>query len=276
MVEEYSGRHQVIARRNEYNLGLVEHVNLAFKVAAGDVIVAAAGDDISMPMRVERLAEQFMDVDSPLVVHSSVIAISEQGHVLDQRVPPISSAIALERSVETSIGLYIGASGAWSKELYKIYGPIVEQHCYEDGVLGFRALILNRCKYINEPLVFYRMNTGITWTLDNPDGFVSSWQMERKRLAMFLALMRQRRLDIEVVKGEICANKYFELANSLDGEIRVLSMRRYLLMSIPVIIKALVLGEASLVRSAIREELKVLEISIKAGLSRFLKDRGRK
>lgn len=276
MVEEYSGRHQVIARRNEYNLGLVEHVNIAFRVAAGDVIVAAAGDDISMPMRVERLAEQFMGVDRPLVVHSNVIAICEQGRILDERAPPISSAIALKDSVEKWIGLYIGASGAWSKELYKIYGPIVERHCYEDGVLGFRALILNRCKYIDDPLVFYRMSTGITSTLDNPNGFCSSWRIEKKRKAMFLALMRQRRLDLEAVKGDICVDKYMQLANSLGDEVRVLVMRQSLLMGVPAILKSLFVGDASLVRSALREELKVLKISINAGLNRFFKSRGRK
>src|SRR5210317_2270354 len=51
-VDQYAGKHKVILNRTEKNLGLVSHLNELVPKAFGEVIVVAAGDDISLPERV--------------------------------------------------------------------------------------------------------------------------------------------------------------------------------------------------------------------------------
>src|SRR5918997_5688988 len=52
-VAGYEGPHQVLLNRNSRNLGLGGHVNRVMELAQGKLIVAAAGDDVSLPTRTE-------------------------------------------------------------------------------------------------------------------------------------------------------------------------------------------------------------------------------
>ena len=53
---EYRGPHRVRARRNERNLGIGAHWNRLVAETSGALLVCAAGDDLSLPHRVARLA----------------------------------------------------------------------------------------------------------------------------------------------------------------------------------------------------------------------------
>src|SRR4051794_36683637 len=52
----YRGPHRVRARRNPVNLGIGAHYNRLLEETEGELLVTAAGDDLSLPHRVERLA----------------------------------------------------------------------------------------------------------------------------------------------------------------------------------------------------------------------------
>ena len=55
IVDEYDGPHRIILNRNPENLGLVQHYNrVVFELSHGDLLVIAAGDDISRPDRALR------------------------------------------------------------------------------------------------------------------------------------------------------------------------------------------------------------------------------
>jgi hypothetical protein len=64
--------------------------------------------------------------------------------------------------MEGRVGLYRGATGAWSMELWRKYGPIQHTNCWEDVVMGFRAALENSYKFVDEPLVKYRVNIGLS------------------------------------------------------------------------------------------------------------------
>jgi len=50
MAAEYQGSHKVVLNRNEQNLGITKHMNKCYlEMAQGDIIIAAHGDDISIP-----------------------------------------------------------------------------------------------------------------------------------------------------------------------------------------------------------------------------------
>ena len=89
IVGNYSGPHRVILRRNERNLGLVEHINTVVNLCSGEIIVYAAGDDISVNDRVLRTVDLF-DNSSALIVHSGVMEIDELGKEIVYVDPPPS------------------------------------------------------------------------------------------------------------------------------------------------------------------------------------------
>jgi len=58
MAAVYHAPHTIILNRNPRNLGLCGHVNKIFyEIATGAWLVAAAGDDISLPERCQHVAE---------------------------------------------------------------------------------------------------------------------------------------------------------------------------------------------------------------------------
>lgn len=53
VIDEYKGPHSVIGCVNSRNMGTNAHLNVAVRKAKGEFIVVAAGDDVSLPGRVE-------------------------------------------------------------------------------------------------------------------------------------------------------------------------------------------------------------------------------
>ena len=55
IARDYHGEHQILVRQQPRNLGLISHLYDAVRLAEGELIIVAAGDDISYPYRVSRL-----------------------------------------------------------------------------------------------------------------------------------------------------------------------------------------------------------------------------
>jgi glycosyltransferase involved in cell wall biosynthesis len=159
----YKGPHKIILNRNERNLGVIGHVNRAFEIAHGELLIGAAGDDVSVPERTRTIVEAYeASGRSALLIHSSVIMINQKGEEIGIWRPPIVIENPTMPEIAMSFKLYIGATGAWSRKIYEKFGPINYDKTYEDLVLGFRALIEDKIYYLDEPLVRYSCGGGLS------------------------------------------------------------------------------------------------------------------
>ena len=81
MAATYEGPHEIHVRREAQNIGTLGHVRAVSKVAAGEIMIVAAGDDISLPARTEKLVTLFT---KPIVVagSSNDLIIDESGKLL--------------------------------------------------------------------------------------------------------------------------------------------------------------------------------------------------
>ena len=159
MVAEYRGPHRVRLNRNEKNLGLGGHVDHLMGLAHGELVVVAAGDDISVPERVERLWQSYVDSGGrAMSVYSSLRVIDEHGdkHEIVHR-PPGEAATDIEAYLVT--GGVCGCSHAWHRRTFDIFGPMLPGTVYEDKVIPFRSILLGEIRYIDEPLVLYRRHS---------------------------------------------------------------------------------------------------------------------
>lgn len=161
-VASYDGPHHVRVNRNDKNLGLIRHVEWATMAAQGEIIVAAAGDDISSVDRVSHIMAAFDADPSCVYVHSAATRIDRHSKRYEKIEPPILQAFASPHAAAASHCLAIGATAAWRKTLISDFPPIVTDVWAEDLVLGFRALLCGTVSYIDEPLVEYRSDSGIT------------------------------------------------------------------------------------------------------------------
>jgi glycosyltransferase involved in cell wall biosynthesis len=59
MAAAYKGPHKIILNRNEKNIGIGSQLNAAAAMTNGEFVVLANGDDISLPIRVERIVHEW-------------------------------------------------------------------------------------------------------------------------------------------------------------------------------------------------------------------------
>ena len=198
MTANYSGPHRVVVNRNSQNLGLIGHINKITTLSSGELIVYAAGDDISLPHRTEKLVERYLASGrSASLIHSSVYLIDISGNRVGTRLPPVISGGMDLGEMAVSGALIIGATTSFTRKIEETFGPIQHRKCIEDLVMGFRSALTGGLQYIPEPLILYRHESGITAKSDIGSQTYEQW-MKRELLnkEIFLAVLAQRIEDI--------------------------------------------------------------------------------
>jgi glycosyltransferase involved in cell wall biosynthesis len=165
MAAAYRGPHQVALNRNERNLRLGAHLNKIVALSRGEILVGAAGDDISFKNRTERIYNAWIESSgTAFSIYSSMIEIDGSGAqkgLWNNGVPihPASLSAMLGRK---QAGLY-GFSQAFHRKVYDVFGPMDDRLLYECVAIPFRSLLLGTIKYIPEPLGYYRRHATNTW-----------------------------------------------------------------------------------------------------------------
>ena len=165
-VNQQITHHTPIIRRNRANLGLAAHINAVMEVASGELIVMAAGDDISFPHRVSTLVNHWISTGKERgSIFSRFQTIDSEGKIKKGRWDS-ESIIRLSlasRDINNTLGIAVGASGctqAWTKDLFEIFGPLDTRIIHEDISIPLRALLIGSVTYLPDELILYRVITG--------------------------------------------------------------------------------------------------------------------
>jgi hypothetical protein len=168
IVGSYRGPHRVVLNRNPSNVGLASHVNRIVQMAEGEMIVAASGDDVSLP---ERTASLFQAWDSKgrtaTYVYSRMSHIDEHGkeitHPSWHNPSPPTDAVIEQSAVlceylRTLKPGVCGSAGVYSPALFKVFGDLPAGTLHEDDAMTFRSLLIGRVLFLDTPLVKYRLH----------------------------------------------------------------------------------------------------------------------
>lgn len=226
----YKGPHKLVLNSNFTNLGLIDHVNKVAYMASGELIVVAAGDDISHEFRTSVLAEIFYGQEErPLLIHSPVEKISEDGKTSGIKRPPMKPKWHLRQTEKISVldAVYIGASGAWSKDLFNKFGRIEHAAAYEDIVLGARAAMLGGLTYCPQPLLKYRTAGGMTTNTERFRSFRSFLRWRKSWITTMEDSYLQRIKDVEK------ANLRMGIKKRMMGRLELFSRKRKLYQGWP-------------------------------------------
>lgn len=223
VVANYSGPHRVRLNRNERNLGLIRHVNLSAELATTELIVVAAGDDISLPERTETIVQAYLDTNGrAFSIHSSATRIDINGNELGLWQPPLSDDNPAPQALAENMSLLIGATHAWTRETFRVFGPIAFTDAYEDLVIAFRSALLGGIHYIDRPLVKYRVGNGISTADWSPSENKEQLRLRRlKLLRLSAAVLNQRRDDSRVVHQNALAARLDRAAWAKTISLRV-------------------------------------------------------
>jgi len=160
----YRGPHQLRVRRSPVNRGLTGHLQDLVGEARGELVVVAAGDDVSLPERAKALAECWTGLGSPPAVLYSdfdpVDTDSRPSQLPREEVYP--GPHTLERMARGMVGV-LGATCAFTRSLVTDFPPVLDRVIHEDRVFPYRALLAGGCvAYVNRRLLRYRVVGGLS------------------------------------------------------------------------------------------------------------------
>lgn len=179
MAAAYSGPHTIVINRNEQNLGITPHFNkVLMELASGEILVMAAGDDISYPHRVERIWREFAEGgEKMMLVGSLVDTISPDGKPIPtmDRIFNSSRVVLTLKDYAEGRGKkdykMFGATLAFRSAVMDRFGPLSELSYGEDQELCIRGLLLGHNGLIDEKLIKYRSRE-IVYSSNPSDHFV--------------------------------------------------------------------------------------------------------
>jgi len=164
----YRGPHKVLLNRNTHNLGLAAHINRVMELSSGELIVAAAGDDVSYPQRTsaiydswkaDRRATYFYSKYEPI----SDAAVQENLSRTRQTSKPGKECENLLLMIANCGPDIQGSTEAWHRSIFDVFGSLPDELLQEDRALPFRAILLGKLAYVDETLVKYRKHPRSIW-----------------------------------------------------------------------------------------------------------------
>ena len=150
---------------NEKNLGIGGNLSKAISLSSGEFIVPAAGDDISIPDRVELVVNHWLQSGKKIgYINSDLIEIDQKGNEISyMKSDNFTSYPDIEAWLKKP-QFHVGAE-AWSKKFWNKFTPLINISA-EDQVLAFRAIILGAGSTLHHPTVRHRIG-GISMTKIN-------------------------------------------------------------------------------------------------------------
>lgn len=168
IVSQYSGPYKIIINQNEKNLGIGGNVSKAITMTKGELLIPNSGDDLSMSNRVSEIVKVWKK-EKCSVIFSNAVIIDENSRekglyfknlpryssVMDDFINDGRSLIAKMKA--PSVWIH-GATAAYTRDIFERFEPIPQGVIQEDGVLSFRGLLLGGIKYVESPLMKYRVH----------------------------------------------------------------------------------------------------------------------
>lgn len=197
-IAAYDGPKAIRFIRNAANVGVGSAINNAISAALGDLIVMAAGDDISMPDRTSTVVDAFTD-PAVYLAFSKAEIIGEDGvprGVFHRMKGEARTLLNFARSPNMGT---LGATNAFRRDIFEVFGPLDPEIVFEDRVLPFRAAMLGKVSYIDATLVHYRQHDANIWARASDDlSDVETWRKYlRRRNRLMIPVLESRLRDIE-------------------------------------------------------------------------------
>ena len=142
MVDAYDGPHQVRAVQTKRNLGVTSHVILRGREAKGEIVVVAAGDDISKPDRCAAHVASYQD-PTVMAVSSGYDMIDENAKLIQADVldPLVKGAmlhqLGLFQGFASHYVVIQGSTASYRQQLFSFPMPPNDMRFAEDNFFNF-------------------------------------------------------------------------------------------------------------------------------------------
>lgn len=213
----YVGKHLVVARRTARNLGSLLHVADVAALAKGELLVLAAGDDVSKPDRTRAMVAAWQ-TSQAWGMCSRYDRVSAHGHLLEESVrAPVLDRHGFDRFFHPEDGVVNVVHGCTSAYDRRIFDQLhVREDDYilaEDGAISVVLNLLGKkIVHLDDSLVQYR---------ENPDSLTNSG---RARALSFMEIERDEERIVRFAKAQANRCCYFKRIDALHAGDKVRSM----------------------------------------------------
>lgn len=208
MVQNYRGPHKIVLNRNQCNLGIAKHMNKAYlELANGKIIVAAHGDDLSMPERTEKSYEYLVSHPEVTALSFSMEAFDETGHVLENHSARVNE---IHEYNFIGGGNIPAPSRCFYKKVMEVFGPLNDDCPTEDELISFRSLLLGKNVFLPECMVKYRKHKG---SCSNPENF---FKFPLEKILEQQDCDMKKAVQMQLIDNQMRIQKYKELEKGME------------------------------------------------------------
>jgi len=185
----YRGRARIVLLPPAPNLGIIQNFNRIIAASTGDILVAAAGDDVSHPTRLRRIAEFFRDHPACYAHYSNARVVDAVGGVL-RPTWYHHQGVQFRQFDPRGFHLYqgvqfCGATGSYRGDVFRKFPPMPGATGGEDGPAILRALLLGSAAIDDEILLDWRWHGANMSHGSKPKGL--RWRDKLRRAAAWPA-----------------------------------------------------------------------------------------
>ena len=185
----YRGRARIVLLPPDRNLGIIQNFNRIIAASTGDILVVAAGDDVSHPTRLRRIAEFFRDHPDCYAHYSNARVVDAVGGVL-RPTWYHHQGVQFRQFDPRGFHLYqgvqfCGATGSYRGDVFRKFPPMPGTTGGEDGPAILRSLLLGAAAIDAEILLDWRWHGANMSHGSKPKGL--RWRAKLRRAAAWPA-----------------------------------------------------------------------------------------
>jgi glycosyltransferase involved in cell wall biosynthesis len=188
-VAAYRGKARIVLLPPAPNLGIIRNFNRIVAASSGEILVAAAGDDVSHPQRLRRIAEFFRDHPGCFAHYSNARVVDAAGAVLRPTWYHHDGVIVGSfdpHSFHLYQGVqFCGATASYRAEVHRKFPPMYGVIGGEDGPSIIRSLLLGSAAVDAEVLLDWRWHGANVSHGGKPKGL--DWRAKLRRSAAWPA-----------------------------------------------------------------------------------------
>ena len=171
---EHSTQHKVQFIRNPVNMNSNVVVRKGLAMAKGEFLFVSHGDDVMLPEMIEDMANVWMS--------ERVSLVTANAYYIDKDLKPLNRTfrdvnVPADESFETlardgANACCFGPAIGFEREIYEKFGWVPRYLRAYDVMYPFYAYLLKGAKFINKPLLKYRVhedNTSLSLTAEKSD-----------------------------------------------------------------------------------------------------------
>ena len=231
--DNYHGPHNILAIQNESNIGVVEHINKLMSIASGDIIIIAAGDDISSNNRVAVLVESFIRNPNIYAVCSNASYIDSSGELGGLYFKGNYGIYNKYEMAKQGISFVFGAALSWRREIFDKFGPLPTNVRNEDQIIPFRAALLGDVLVIPDVLVKYREheNNLSFWSKMKSGTIVECLKNRRLQINNLICNYQEWLKNVNEIGYNLSVKDLLTIQNSINKNIQILGQEDELLIN---------------------------------------------